>query len=1144
MPPPYTELNVLSAFSLLEGATLPEDLAAEAARLGHERLALTDRNSVSGVVRFNVACKSQGIKPIIGAELTIGTPSGDDAGRQCPITPGSRLVLLARNGMGWKNLCKLLTIGRTHAPKGDSAVPPEDLETHREGLACLTGPLYRGALSGVLGDVLGWTPTQTPSGRYEDRTGAAAHVLGWLRDVYGEHLGAEVVRHGLRGEALAESMLRRASALAGVPLVAAGDVHYATAGERRLQDVLTCIRLHTTLDAAGRRLFPNDRRHLFSPEAMASRFSDLPEAVQRTEAIAAACDYTLDDLDYRFPSFPLPEGERDLNAFLRRVVMDGARSRYDSTGGEVERRIERELSVITSQDLAGYFLVVWDIVRFCREKGILCQGRGSSVGSVVCHCLGISSLDPIAMDLLFERFLSEARRETPDIDLDIEHERREEVIQYVYQRYGRERAAMVCEVISYRRRSAIRDVGKVLGFDEGEISQTAKALERVDSKELLAGNPPKVRRPELLPLLLDLAGQIQGLPRHLSIHVGGMVVSKTDIDTVVPVEKAAMPGRTVIQWDKDDCAELGIVKIDLLGLGMLTMLRMGLEALNEHLGMDLSLSDIPPNDPKVYDLLCEADTLGVFQVESRAQMNTLPRVKPRCFYDLVVEVALIRPGPIQGEMVHPYLRRRRGEEEVTYLHPSLEPVLRRTLGVPLFQEQGMRVAIAAAGFTAAQADALRKAMGFRRATTVNEGPEGEGEGDEAQADKSSKAEAPSNEGSPHMIDMTSLRKQLVDGMTRNGIEPDVQERIISQITAFSSYGFPESHAAAFAGLVYASAWLKTHYPSIFYLALLNAQPMGFYSPSSIVNDAARHNVPVLPINVNASCFDCTLEPLPRDDAHEVNSRDRPALTSSPSHAVRLGLRFVQGIGEGHRDILEREKRRGDYCSLADFARRTGLGPRVLGRLAAADAFGCLGLSRREALWEAAASKRSNGDLFERSNSGRPRPDAPEVEESSLQDGRGAKRPEPDEDIRFPEMTAIETLAADHAATGLSLGPHPMELLRRAGLTRGALNAKALREVPGGRLVRVAGQVIVRQRPGSAKGMVFMTLEDETGMTNLAIQPHIYERFRGLIREVPFLIVEGRLRREEKLISVNARRFQRIEPPRQGRNIVTRSHDFH
>lgn len=1082
----YVELHCASNFSFLHGASHPEDLAARAAELGLPALALTDRDGLHGVVRFHEAAQQAGLRPLYGSEIGL-----DD---------GTRLVLLARDLGGYRNLSRLVTLARRGRPKGESSAPFDLVAEHARGLFALTA----------------WSDgrvTQALGAGDEARARAEA---GRLADAFGrENVGLEVQRHLVEGE---ERLIGGMAGLArqvDLPLVATGGVRHARREDRRLLDVLTCIRHRVPLQQAGVLLAPNAEQHLRPAEEMHALFRENPSAVRATLAVAERCSVRLTDMSFRLPRFTVPEGETAFS-YLYRLVHEGAARRYHPMTAAASRQIARELDVIEKLDLAGYFLIVWDIVRFCRERGILCQGRGSAANSAACFCLGITAVDPIGLDLLFERFLSEDRREIPDIDLDIAHARREEVIQYVYRKYGREHAAMTCEVISFRARSSVRDVGKALGLSPAEVDRISKAMngETRCSPHASSAKPPRMpptaTRPcrvqdhdpdagliqatcagpgsvhsRVLRDLVTLCGQIDDFPRHLGIHVGGMVVCRDPIDEIVPVEPATMPGRTVIQWNKDDAGAMGLVKIDLLGLGMLTLLQEALRLVELHHGERIDLARVPMDDPALYELLQQADTVGVFQVESRAQMSTLPRMKPRCFHDLVIEVALIRPGPIQGEMVHPYLRRRNGEEPVTYPHPSLEPILARTLGVPLFQEQGMKVAITAGGFTPGEADGLRRAMSHSRSHRH----------------------------------MQPLLLRLKRGMTERGFTEEAQDLVVKHVESFANFGFAESHAASFALLVASSAWLKAHYPVEFTAALLNAQPMGFYSPATIGEDARRHGIEVLPVDVNLSTWDCTVERPTR--APRTGSGLLRNIPAEGNGALRLGCRFVHGLGEGLRARIERLARLAPFPSLADWAAAARLPRPVLENLAAAGAFASFGLPRREALWEIGrlASAFERGPLLDGIEPG-PEREAPEL----------------------PAMSAHEATALDYRLIGVPSEAHPVSLLREGLAERGALSARELQAVAGKRLVHSGGLVICRQRPQAANGVTFLTLEDETGFVNVVVRPAVYERFRQLVRTATFLQVRGRLERSGPVINVVARSFEDL--PFHAEGFAGASRDFH
>jgi error-prone DNA polymerase len=1019
---PYVELRCQSAFSFLAGASLPEDLAERAKALGYEALALTDRDGLYGAPRFYRAATAAGLRALVGANLRVGE--------------SERLLLLCRDRRGYQQLCRLITQGKLRHAKGEGRISFEDLAAHAQGLVCLTGGLRL------------------------DR-----EKLGRLITVFGrEDLYVEVQRHLSREEERSTEHLVALARAAQLPLVATNDVRYDARGRARLYDVLTCIREKTTLDTAGERLSHNAERHLKSAAEMTALFSDLPEAVENTRAIAERCAFTLRDLGYRFPDYPVPPGETAFS-YLHRLTHEGARERYRPLSAKVARQLARELDLIDKLELAGYFLIVWDLTRFCREQGILVQGRGSAANSAVCYSLGITAVDPVGMDLLFERFLSEERGEWPDIDLDLPSgDQRERVIQYVYRRYGERGAAMTANVITYRGRSAIREVGKALGFSTEQQDRLSRLFRGYGFMESLDRLPAMLQAGGFdatdarVKLLLELCPQIEGLPRHLGQHSGGMVIAAGRLDEVVPLEPATMPGRVVVQWDKDDCADLGIIKVDLLGLGMMAVLEQAVALVREHEHTEVDLAHLPADDPQIYDMLCAADTVGVFQVESRAQMATLPRLRPRRFYDIVVEVAIIRPGPIVGQMVHPYLNRRAGREKVTYPHPLLEPILARTLGVPLFQEQLMRVAMVVGGFTGGQAEELRRAMGFKRS----------------------------------MERMAAIEQNLRRGMSERGITPAVQDEIVRGITSFALYGFPESHAASFALIVYASAYLKAHHPAAFLCALLNVWPMGFYHPATLVKDAMRHGVTVLPIDVNESTYLCRIE----------------------GGAVRLGLRYVQGLGETAGRALALERAARPFASLADLQARAPVPREMLEVLSEIGAFASLGLTRREALWQASAVSREAVGLF-----------------AGVAPGDG--------DSPLSEMSSAEETRADYLGTGMTTGPHPL-LHLRPGLARaGVRTAAELARGRDGEWVKVAGMVIVRQRPGTAKGFVFITLEDETGLANAILTPPVFEANRALIVTSPLLCIEGRLQYRDGVIHVKAAKLTALS----GLRVPGASHDF-
>ena len=1044
--PAYAELRCRSNYSFLRGASHPDELVERAAALGYSALALTDQDGVHGVVRAHEAAKRVGLHLVHGSHVTVGEDPALAADAPSP------LVLLVQDRGGWRNLSRLLTRGRRACAKGLSLVTVGEVAAHAAGLVAL----------------------------YVGPPDPAAAAL-W-RDVFGDRLSLAVSRHLVAEDGPRNVAMERLGGRLGVPLVAVGDVHTHDRSRQDLQDVLTCIRHTTTLDDAGRRLFPNGERTLRPREALSALFADRPEWLARSAELAAACTFDLTELRYRFPEEHLPPGHTPMS-WLRHLVAVGAAERYGGdVPDDVARTIAHELTLIEQLDFAGYFLTVWDIVRFARLRGILCQGRGSAANSAVCYVLGITPIDPVRMDLLFERFVSVERGEPPDIDVDFEHERREEVLQYVYRKYGRSHAGMVCEVITYRGRSAVREVGKALGLSLDQVDRAAKALgfhwglEDLSLMLREAGLDPTDRT---VRLLCQLAREIQGFPRHLSIHVGGFVVTHEPLEDLVPIENAAMEERTIIQWDKDDIDVVGLFKVDLLALGMLTCVQRCFNLVRAHEGVELSIDTLPPEDPAVYDAICEADTVGVFQVESRAQMSMLPRLQPRSFYDLVVEVAIIRPGPIQGDMVHPYLRRRQGQEPIDFPHPDVRRILGRTFGVPLFQEQVMRLAVVAGGFTPGEADQLRRAMAaWRRKGKMHE-----------------------------------LSERLVAGLISNGFTPAYAQQIFKQIEGFGEYGFPESHAASFAVIVYASVWLRRHHPEAFLAAILNSQPMGFYQPNTLIGDTRRRGVTVLPVDVARSAWDCTLERLPRGERSvEEGPWDGPAPL-----AVRLGFRLVKGLAKGDAERLVAVRSHRAFTTLGDLARRSQLRRDQLVRLAAAGALLPLGLGRREAIW------RIQG--------------LPDVGEGDLL--AWMELPEPDAEL--PPMTPEEELLADYKATGLSVGAHPLALIRDTLRQRGIPTAAELAHMPDGRRLTVAGMVITRQRPGTASGVLFVTIEDETGHCQVVVWPQIYEKNRRAVRDLLLMEVDGRLQRDGRVIHVIAERVRPLAAPAaEG----VRSRDFH
>ncbi len=1033
----YAELQVTTNFSFLHGGSHGEELVETAAALGMAAVAVTDRNTLAGVVRAHVAAKQVGIPLLVGARLDL--------------TDGASRLVFPVDRTAYGRLSRLISLGRRRAPKGECWLERADLDA-----------------ADLEGGEPGWLQVFIPPDETLPGDGFAAEladaVRRWPGDVY---LAVSRLYRGdddVRVAALAD-LAQRVGAIA----VATNDVHVHVPERRPLQDVLTCIRAGVTVDTAGYRLAANAERHLKPPAEMARLFRDHPGLIAATTALAERCRFSLDELRYEYPH-EVSAGE-DPQVRLTRLTWEGAAERYgDAVPLKVQAQLDHELDLIARLSYAPYFLTVQDIVRFARSRRILCQGRGSAANSAVCYCLGITAVDPSQTDLLFERFVSEARGEPPDIDVDFEHERREEVIQYVYEKYGRERAGLAATVISYRARSALRDVGKALGLTEDTVAALAGQVwgwhgDAVDEGRVREiGLDPDDRR---LRLALSLARQLCGFPRHLSQHVGGFVVTRGRLDELVPIENAAMADRTVVEWDKDDLEALGILKVDLLALGMLSCVRRAFGLLTQHYDRTLTLATVPGEDPAVYDMLCRGDSLGVFQVESRAQMAMLPRLRPRCFYDLVVEVAIVRPGPIQGDMVHPYLRRRNGEEAVTFPSEALREVLGKTLGVPLFQEQAMKIAIVAAGFTPNEADRLRKAMAtFKRSGDIHK-----------------------------------FYEKMVDGMAARGYDWEFAERCFKQIEGFGTYGFPESHAASFALLVYVSSWIKCHYPSVFAAALLNSQPMGFYAPAQIVRDARDHGVEVRPADINASDWDCTLEP--RGDG---------------STALRLGLRQIKGMREqdAERLVAARAAMPGQaFTHPLDLWHHARLGAGVLEVLARGDAFTTLGVSRREAFWAARALATD--------------PQGPAAVAENPRQPALPLFAAPEPSVTLPAAPLGEQVVDDYAALRLSLKAHPCALLRGLLQAEGRLPCSALETARAGRRIQLAGLVLVRQRPGTAKGVIFITLEDETGIANLVVWADTFERFRREVLGAKLLGVTGRVQREGRVIHVVVEALENLTP---------------
>src|SRR6266404_4884625 len=1054
---PYIELHASSAFSFLRGGSFPEQLAEVAAELEMPALALCDRDGVYGAQRFSVAAREHGIRPIIGAELSM--------------EDGSILPVLVENRAGYKNLCQLLTQAHLRSEKGKCPVRWDELPEFAEGLVAFLGSarLQRAGFgilpkrtflesrftnqiepkksSGMQNPFASTLQACAPQNA-ADRAEFLIHAFGR------ENVFVEIQRHFIRGEERINRKLIDLAHANRLPLIATNSVKYAKPYGRKVLDVFTCIREHTHLDAAGKLLSQNAERHLKSDRQMRELFHDLPEAIENTSRLAERLTFSLENLGYKFPEYPVPAGHT-MDSFLRTLVWFGAQQRYAAIRPKVKRQIEEELILITKLGFPGYFLIVWDIVNFCREHNIMVQGRGSAANSAVCYCLGITPVDPVENHLVFERFLNESRKGWPDIDLDLPSgDRREAVIQEIYRRYGKHGAAMTANVISYRGRSAAREIGKALNFAPSIIDRFSHLFASGDFPHTLelasqieqAGLPKEHPR---MPAFVNLYRAIYGLPRHLGQHSGGMIICQNKLSSFVPLENASMPGRVVAQWDKDDCEDLGIVKVDLLGLGMMSVMQDAFELCRER-GRPLDLAHIPKDDPATFEIMQRADTIGVFQIESRAQMATLPRMKPECFYDVVIEVAIIRPGPIQGDMVHPYLARRAGKEPITYYDERLKPVLQRTLGVPLFQEQMLKIAMVMADFSGDEAEELRRALSFHRSEER----------------------------------MNKVSVKLRAAMERKNVPPDKIDKIIQTISSFALYGFPESHAISFAILAYGSAYLKVHRAPEFYASLLNNQPMGFYTPATIVKDANRHGLKIQPVCVQRSTWRCAVV----DD-----------------ETVRLGFCVVNGLRQEHGEELVRQREDRQFSSLEDFKRRVPLSKEELRTLAELGALNCFADHRRAAMWK--VEEALHDDLV-----GTPRCGV-----------RSAQRADPTSPL--VAMTMPERVKADYDTMNLTTGPHPMKLLRERLPT--IWRATDLAQARHGATVQIAGNVICRQRPGTAKGFVFISLEDETGVANAIVDPDLFERFRLLITEESFLIIEGEVQSSDNVVLIKTRE---IKPP--------------
>jgi error-prone DNA polymerase len=1132
----YVELHARSAFSFLEGASVPEELIAVALELNMPAMALLDRDGVYGAPRFHLSAKKNGIKAHIGAEISVQSPKSK---AQSPKSIFS-VPLLASSRKGYQNLCRLITLMKLRVPKharpGECVVTSEELAAHAEGLICLTG--------GSDG------PLARSIDAEKRNTNVVPETTEWLLDVFGQgNVYAELQRHYNRDEEARNQVVLDIARRNRLPLLATNGVCHATPHRREVSDVFTCIRNHVRLETAGRLLAQNSERYLKSAVSMEKLFADLPEAIANTSELSTRLEFTLEDLGYEFPKYPVGAGET-MTSFLRARTEEGARQRYTGQRGapsydKARPQLERELALIEKLKLEGYFLIVWDIVQFCRREGILIQGRGSAANSAVCYSLGITAVDPIGMELLFERFLSEERGEWPDIDLDLPSgDQRERAIQYVYERYGKLGAAMTANVITYRGRSAAREVGKVLDFDNDTLARLSGLVHTWEWKDPKDSTERQFRDAGLdltnprIRKFFQLYQMVQDLPRHLGQHSGGMVICQGQLDSVVPLEPASMPGRVVVQWDKEDCADLGLIKVDLLGLGMMAVLEDSIKLIREAYHEEVDLAHLPQDDEAVYSALQKADTIGMFQVESRAQMSCLPRLRPQKFYDIVVQVAIIRPGPIVGNMVHPFLKRRQGRETVTYPHPKLEPVLKRTLGVPLFQEQLLKMAMECASFSGGEAEELRRAFGFKRS--------------EAR--------------------MKEIEVKLRRGLQKNGITGKTQEEIVLAISSFALYGFPESHAASFALIAYASAYLKCNYLAAFTAAILNNQPMGFYQPFTLIKDAQRHGLKVLPIDVTRSDWLCTIEEVGGDTETGVGAGGRsmrqeqtagarvgyrsvqknltdqsrrvaapapapapvpapascccPSVSPSSTPALRLGLKYVKGLSQQSGMAIVRERTLLPFAGIDDLRNRVSeLRRDELRKLAAVGALNFIQdptpnekeirVNRRDALWQVERVVRPAGELYE-------------------------KLLEQDGNSPLPRMSIPERMNADFRGTGLTIGKHPVAYHRAELNKLGALRAIDIGKIRHGSVVRVGGWVIVRQRPGTAKGFVFLTLEDETGVSNIIITPQVFDQNRLVVVEQPFLLIDGVLQNQDNVVSVKASRIH----PFNFRIAAAASHDFH
>ena len=1080
----YVELHASSAFSFLRGGSFPEQLAEVAADLEMPAIALCDRNGVYGAQRFSVAARERGVRPIVGAELSM--------------EDGGILPVLVENRTGYKNLCGLLTQAHLRSEKGKCEIKWDELPQFAKGLVVFLGSAgMRPVRLGLSGAPVGKFPLF--GGASNTARGGACATQNLLINAFGrENVFVELQRHFIRDEEQINRQLIDLARANNLPLIATNGVQYAKPYGREVLDVFTCIREHTHLDAAGKLLTQNAERHLKSDREMRQLFRDLPEAIGNTARLAERLTFSLENIGYEFPEYPVPAGH-SMDSFLRTIVWFGAQQRYAAVSAKVKRQLEEELTLIIKLGFPGYFLIVWDIVNFCREHNIMVQGRGSAANSAVCYCLGITPVDPVSNNLVFERFLNESRKGWPDIDLDLPSgDRREAVIQEIYRRYGKHGAAMTANVISYRGRSAAREIGKALNFSpsildrfshlfaNGDFPHTMELESQIEQSGLPKNHPR-------MPAFVRLYRAIYGLPRHLGQHSGGMIICQNKLSSFVPLENASMPGRVVAQWDKDDCEDLGIVKVDLLGLGMMSVMQDALELCRER-GRPLDLAHIPKDDEKTFEIMQHADTIGVFQIESRAQMATLPRMKPKCFYDVVIEVAIIRPGPIQGDMVHPYLNRRAGKEPVTYFDDRLKPVLERTLGVPLFQEQMLKIAMIMADFSGDEAEELRRALSFHRSEER----------------------------------MNRVSVKLRAAMERKGVSPDKIDKITQAITSFALYGFPESHAISFAILAYASAYLKVHRAPEFFASLINNQPMGFYTPATIVKDAQRHGVKVKPVCVQKSDWRCTV----LDD-----------------NTFRLGFCVVNGLRQEHGEQIECERNERRFRSLEDLKRRISLSNEELRTLAELGALNCFAKHRRAAMWQ--VEEPMHDDLLDCLGSAY----APACNENDTrgacapQNTRGVACAPRDEESPLLPMSVQERVTADYQTMNLTTGPHPMKLLRDR--LPDIWRASDLPKAKHGSTIQIAGNVICRQRPGTAKGFVFVSLEDETGVSNAIVDPDLFEKYRLLITEEDFLLIEGEVQNSENVVLIKTREIKPLAhlpaiatALQAGEDLVgSESHDF-